>query len=202
MTFREQLKKLNACDEALEWVGNKSLEKAWKTCSSSEWMLWVLTKTDIDLTDPICDIAERVLHLVPKDGQAVCRRAIGAARRRASKDELNAARIAARSIATNATTIAGADSAHATDSIAYYAYCAATPSTFGCAAEAARSAAHYAAYALTDSAYNVSDSAYHAAYQKEQKKQCDILRKYFTITQVRKALKKSSLISLLVRALH
>jgi hypothetical protein len=95
MTFREQLVKLRACSEAKDWVGDKSTEEAWKTCENPQWMLWILTKTELDIIDPLCDIAEGVLHLVQKDSQLSCIAAISAARRRANKDELKAARDAA-----------------------------------------------------------------------------------------------------------
>jgi len=156
MTFREQLIRLWACEEALEWVGNKSLEEAWKTCKNPEWMIWILTQTDLDLIDPVCDIAEEVLHLVPEDRQLACIWSISAARRRAKRDELKAAYDAATDYANEA-------------------YFGSRISYFNCAVRVAYTAYHIA----TDYKYN-----------KEKTKQCNIIRKYFTITQVKKALKK------------
>lgn len=40
MTFKEELKELNACVEAIEWVGEKSFKTAWQTCDRGDWMLW------------------------------------------------------------------------------------------------------------------------------------------------------------------
>lgn len=41
MTFREQLIQMEACPEAVEWVGNKTLEEAWAECGRFDWMWWV-----------------------------------------------------------------------------------------------------------------------------------------------------------------
>ncbi len=87
MTFRYQLEKVGACQESLEWVKDKTIKQAWETCEKSNWMLWILSKTGLDLVDPICDMAEEVLHLVTEDSKLACIWAISAARRRASKDE-------------------------------------------------------------------------------------------------------------------
>ena len=39
----EELKKLNACKEALEWCETQdSLEAAWKNCECVGWMEWLL----------------------------------------------------------------------------------------------------------------------------------------------------------------
>ncbi len=172
MKFRDKLKNLNVCDESLEWVGNKSLEQAWKTCKDSDWMIWILTKTDLDLTDPICDIAERVLHLVPGDRQLACIWAISAARRRASIDELDAA-FSAAYIATENTFNTAYDASNAAAAVASDDF----------SANYAADAVYYAANAAN---YDDDDDAYFI----EKKKQCDILRKYFTIDQVREAFNK------------
>ncbi len=199
MTFRDQLEKLDACNDSLEWVKGKTIEQAWKTCEYSEWMLWFLTKTDLDLTDPLCDIAEGVLHLVPEEGKLACSNAINSARRRDSKDKLNsavstAAGYAVRSIAAAAAYYASraATAAAAVRSCS----CNAAYSTASNAANARCAHVAYAAHAanaLTDAANALTDAAgaaYSTAYRKERKKQCDIFRKYFTITQVKKAFKK------------
>jgi hypothetical protein len=197
--LRDQLEKLRACPESLEWIKNKSLEEAWTTCKNTQWMLWFLAKTDLDLINPICDMAERVLHLVPEDCQAVCRRAISAARSRAKRDELNAASDAAYADATDAAdAVHTADTAYAcadsisTDAAAYYA----TTSSIYAAANAANYSAtlivNYAVRTATSARSAAADAGddYFATEKEEQKKQCDILRKYITIEQVREALNK------------
>jgi len=175
MTLIEKLFELKACPDSLDWVGDKTIEEAWSTCERSDWMIWFLAKTDLDLIDPICDIAERVLHLVPENNRWVCSNAIDAARRRANQSELSAA--------CNAFD----------DSI--YSYNA----TYAFYAAVLYAAAHSSVYAAAHSLFSVAHAAAHAAadaacsdssYRNEQKKQCDIIRKYFTVDQVRAAFNK------------
>jgi len=209
MTFKNQLKKLDACSEAKKWVGNKTIEEAWRTCKNPHWVLWVLVKADLDLIDPICDIAEGVLHLVPEEYQLACIWAISAARRRASKDELDAASYAA-------------NNAFYHDSVddVYVSACTnATINSRAAADAAAKSAANAAEYvsALYDgnifdismSIYSTSGNAISAIYyavgsteiiakvrdytdacNKENKKQCNIIRGYFNIEQVKESFNK------------
>jgi hypothetical protein len=194
MTFREQLEKLRACHEALIWVGNSSLEESWETCNNTEWMLWILNKTDLDLTDPICDMAERVLHLVPEYSQAVCKRAISAARRRAKKDELDAAFAAATAVSVAAYDAARVDASYSARYAADSSYNWGYYSTARAAASAAATTiltfdtyrvAFFAASAHAASANNTDND-----YFEERKNQCNILRKYFTVDQVRAAFNK------------
>jgi hypothetical protein len=193
MKFKNQLKKLKACRESLEWVGDKTIEQAWETCENSQWMIWILNQTDLDLIDPICDIAERVFYLVPENNRSVCSNAINAARRRANKDELEAAFDAACSAsayASDAEAYAYHPASFAASFTAAYAYAAVyanTASAYNAAASAANAAyvVHYVARAASDVSPNAA-----AAYIEEKKKQCDIFRKYFTIDQVKEAFSK------------
>ncbi len=192
MTFREQLVKLKVCRDSLIWVGNKTLEQAWATCENPEWIIWILSQTDLDLTDPLCEMAERVLHLLPEDNRLVCSNAISAAKRRASKDELYAARNAAHDAAFSddyiARDAANACFAYATRTIAYAVYISGDAMS---RYNAAAYAVHYAARtAAEDSACKDGYMAKDAAYRKERKKQCDILREYFTLEQVKEAFNK------------
>lgn len=41
-TFRQWLKKNGACDAALTWVGDKTLEHAWNECTNPFWMQWLI----------------------------------------------------------------------------------------------------------------------------------------------------------------
>jgi hypothetical protein len=198
MKFRDQLEKLEACKDSLEWVGNKSLEQAWETCENSNWMLWVLSQMDLDLIDPICDMAERVLDLVPEEGKLACIWAISAAKRRASKDELSAASTAA---CYAVACIYASRSSTAVSNAAYYASRSAADAAYAAACYAAVRAASFdvadaavdAAAANIASGTTVFNDAYSAAgdaYRKEKKEQCNILRKHFTIDQVKKAFNK------------
>ncbi len=173
MTFREQLEKLEACKSALIWVKDKTIEQAWETCENSQWMFWILSQTDLDLVDPTCNMIERVLHLVPEDGQLACIWALSAAKRRASKDELKAA--------------------------SYAAYRAIPEPSLENMRDGSRSVvyaiAHITEYDIEhiNAAVAAADAVRAAVasnYDKENLAQCNILRKYFTIDQVKEAFNK------------
>ena len=40
MTDREYLISIEACSEALDWLGDRSIVEAWPDCPCGEWMLW------------------------------------------------------------------------------------------------------------------------------------------------------------------
>lgn len=40
--FVEKLRKYGACDEAIEWVANQSLEEIWDTCVRGDWLMWLV----------------------------------------------------------------------------------------------------------------------------------------------------------------
>lgn len=42
MNFAEKLMEMYACPEAIEWVEDRSLSKAWRACQNPEWMMWLL----------------------------------------------------------------------------------------------------------------------------------------------------------------
>ena len=61
------LEKLKACDEALLWVRERTIEEAVKECPRGDWMLWLAQKLDVDirlmtLTKGYC--ANKVRHLM------------------------------------------------------------------------------------------------------------------------------------------
>ncbi len=157
MTFRGQLEKLEACKESIAWVKDKTLEEAWEKCENPEWMIWFLSQTDIDLVDPVCDMAERVLDLVPEDNQLACIWAISAAH---------------------------AASAHYSTCCAYYAYAYYASRAAASAADSSRVFANKVAYYAAAATVDFDD------YIKENRHQCDIIRKYFTIDQVEEAFNK------------
>ena len=41
MKFREYLKKIKACKQAIQWVGDKSLKETWEQCPRGDWMLYL-----------------------------------------------------------------------------------------------------------------------------------------------------------------
>lgn len=95
MTFRDQLIKLGARDDALEWVGSRTLERAWGRCERSDWMLWLLRALGIDARECAGHFALRVWHLVPAESQLACAWAIDCATRGADDEETAAAAYAA-----------------------------------------------------------------------------------------------------------
>ena len=48
-TLEELLIKLNACEEAVKWAEDKTIEQAVKECHRGDWMLWLAQKVDIEL---------------------------------------------------------------------------------------------------------------------------------------------------------
>ena len=75
MKFKEKLKKLGACNSAIEWVGNRDSKTAWAECKRGDWMFWLIKTSNPKITLLIrkklvlcaCDIADTVLEHVPKD---------------------------------------------------------------------------------------------------------------------------------------
>jgi len=48
MEFKKYLKKIAACDEAIEWVGDRTLQQAWDECNRPDWMLWLYKQNNPD----------------------------------------------------------------------------------------------------------------------------------------------------------
>jgi len=48
MTFKEYLESINACQEAIDWVDDKTLEESWVTCTRPDWMLWLYGRNNPD----------------------------------------------------------------------------------------------------------------------------------------------------------
>jgi len=160
--LNNRLEELNACSEAREWVGDKSLKKAWERCERGDWMLWYYFKEvgfTKDLVKAKADCASLVKHLMKDqrslDALQACYDYVDG---KISKEELR--RVAA--YASDAAAYASA-----ADAAAAYASDA-----------AAADAADAAAYA------DASDAAYAAAYwatRKETLKKCaDICREVLT----------------------
>ena len=158
MTFREQLVEMDACAEAVEWVGDKTLAEAWATCERADWMLWLVSKIDGSYTPRLrlatCACARTSLKYVPA-GEDRPRLAIECAERyargEATKDELAAARAAAGAAAGAAAWAAAraAAGAAAGDAAGDAAGAAAGDAAWAAARAAAGAAAGAAAWAAT-----------------------------------------------------
>jgi hypothetical protein len=160
MTFADELRNMNACAEAIVWVGHRTLEQAWRECQRSDWMLWyadhVLPPDDPRFRQIAADCAERVWGLVPPEAQLACAWAIGATRR--GDPEEMAAALAAADGAAKAAWDAALDT------------------------EAPAMAVEVAVEAVTDAA--ALDAALEARaaaglnLDSERAAQCDIIRKW------------------------
>ena len=158
--MKQILIKLNACQEAIEWVQDKTIQQAVNDCQRGDWMLWLANKVDVDfkkltLAKGLC--ANTVRHLM-KDERSIkaVDTAIAFGEGKATLDELqkssDAAYAAYAAYADAAYAAAYADAA-AAYAAAYAAYAAAY----------AAYAAAYAAYAAADAAYAAADAAAYAA---------------------------------------
>jgi hypothetical protein len=189
---------LCACDGAVEFIGNKSLEKAWETAKRPDWMMWLIEKIGYSDRRKLVLIATRAIRETPgSDGKFVFdllpanavapfllieRYALG---EDISKDEIA---YAARAAAYAADA---ADAAYAAADAADAAYAAR-------AARAAAYAAAYAAYAAADAADAIAAyaadaiaayaayAAYAAADAAARKIQCNIIRSIITWPEVSK----------------
>ena len=198
--MKQLLIKLNACNEAMEWAGDKTWEEIYRTCHRGDWLLWLFKQTNPNdlrlLTLAKGHCANTVRHLM-KDERSI--KAVDAAiaygEGRIDIEELNNA-------ATTADAYAAADAAayaaYATDAYAdaYAAAAAAAYATDAAAAayatdayadayDAADAAAYadayaaaaYAAYATDADAY----AAAAAAKKNNQQQTADICRQYLPI---------------------
>lgn len=39
---KKAMRRLGACQESIEWVGRRSIQRAWDECQKPEWMVWFL----------------------------------------------------------------------------------------------------------------------------------------------------------------
>lgn len=69
MKFKEYCESINACEEAVNWIGDKSLTEAWETCTRYDWMIWLINNSENYVTDKqlrliAVDFARQVQHLM------------------------------------------------------------------------------------------------------------------------------------------
>ena len=109
MTTKEKLLSLNACSEAVEWAGDKTIKEIWDTCHRGDWMLWLFVRTNkteddfrlLTLTKGHCANTVRRLMKDPRSTNAVDV-AIKFGEGTATREELNAAYAAAAAYAAYA----------------------------------------------------------------------------------------------------
>jgi hypothetical protein len=167
MKFKQKLIKIKACEEAIKWVGDRTMKEAFRDCPRADWILWAHEKffpekkRERILAAAHC--ANTIRHLMQDDrSKKAVDTAIAYGEGKATEEELQFAAYAA------------ADAAYAAAADAYaYAYAADADAAYAYAAAAD------AAYAAADAA---DDADYAAGGKKEnQKKTADICRKYLKI---------------------
>jgi hypothetical protein len=166
--MKELLIKLNACDEAIEWAGDRTIEEIVKDCDRGDWLLWLAKKIGIEL-QPLTlakgHCANTVRHLMKNERSIeAVDMAIAFGEGRATMEELNNAANAA------------ADAAYDAVFYAFYAAIVADAAIVGDASYAAYAAATAAACAAGDAAYTTA--AAYAAKKQNQKETAEICRKY------------------------
>lgn len=161
MNLKETLIIKEACDPAIKWAGNKSLEEAWKECHRGDWMLWWAQEAGADLrllTLAKSQCAELILDRMenPRSRCAVLT-GIAFGRGIASKEDLDEAAAAASDVevaAYNVYAEAAADyavyTAAAADGVAPH-------TDYSVVAEAANTAIDaYFKFAVAAAAYNAA----------------------------------------------
>ena len=134
--FAALLVELNACSEAQEWAGGKSLAVVWKTCKRGDWLLWLCGKmadkpdwpTRKEVVLAACDCAELSLKHV-SSGEERPRKCLETVRAwaagNATIDEVRTAKrdaaYAAYAAYAAAAAKAAADAAYAAATVAAYA---------------------------------------------------------------------------------
>jgi len=211
MLAEELLKSLNACNEAIEWAGDKTIEEAWESCHRGDWMLLFYSKQyslnikELTLAKGYC--ANTVLHLMKDDrSKKAVRAAIDFGNGLITEDELEifasaasasadaysfdvaASYAASFDVASAYAASAAADASYyAADASSSFDVAAAYAASAYSSASAAADAAYYAAY---DAAYDASSSsavsAYYAADAKKQNQleTANICRKYLKIGEI------------------
>jgi len=160
----DKLEKLNACNEAIEYVKTQeSALSAWQNCERGDWMLWIAKRLNVDdkkltLAKVMC--AKQVEHLMKdqrsKDALVACLRYVNG---EITREELNVA-AAAAAYADAAAAYAYADA----DDAAAYAYADAdAAAAYAAAAAAAAAYAAASVYAYADAAAAAADADADAA---------------------------------------
>lgn len=171
-TFHAKLKNLNACGASLEWVGKRSIARAYRECERGDWMMWLATKVGVDrklVVHAACACVRLSLPRVPA-GETRPLAAIETAERWC------------RGEATINEVRTAADAASAAHAAAHAAYAA---------VHAAYAAVHAAAYAATCAVTYAADAASSASVAKKQTlRECaDLVRKTIPLAVFKQAMR-------------
>ena len=102
-TFKEYLKSVNACQNAIDWAGDKPVEQVVAECHRGDWLLWLAQKCGVEL-QPLTlakgHCANTVRHLMTdKRSTRAVDVAIAFGKGRATREELDTASAAAAAYA-------------------------------------------------------------------------------------------------------
>lgn len=91
--FKNQLIKIGACKESIEWIEDKTLREAWDACKRGDWLLWLYEKS-INYDERLAVLAaahccERIRFYVSEDLQYAIDVAINYGRGNISKEEFD-----------------------------------------------------------------------------------------------------------------
>ena len=185
MTFQEKLKKLKACSDAVEWVGNRTAKQAWNECQRGDWMLWLIgnsnPKNTLALRRKIvlcaCDIAETSLKYIPKTENRSAE-ALRIARAWAHGEKISTDQLIAASDAAGAASAAARSARDAAGAASAAASAAASDAAWVAASDAAWVSA-WAAWAAIAAAWAARAAASDAASAAAWASSANIVRKYF-----------------------
>ena len=159
--FQDLLVELNACSDAREWAGDRTIEQVVADCHRGDWLLWLAARVNVDNRNLVLaagKCAETVIRLIQDErSKAAVIAAIDYGEGRIGLDEVTAAARAAY-----AASAAAAGVAYAAADAAYAAVAAADAD-----ADAAYAAVAAAAAARAD-AYDAAYAAYAAARASER----------------------------------
>ena len=184
---KDLLKQHSACQEAVTWCDEQTIEESWANCHRGDWMLWIYAKLypdnikELALAKGHC--ANTVSHLM-KDERST--KAVDAAiafgNGEISLKELKIAYTAADAAYAAAADAAYAAAAYTTAAAAYAAAAAAAAYTAAVDAYAYTAAAvdAYAYAAATDATAAATDAT--AACTDNRLKTAEICRQYLKLT--------------------
>ena len=169
-TFKQLLKEYNACDSALNWLQDRNVEQCIKDIQRGDWTLWLSKKLELPqdkiiLAKGLCT-NNTVIHLMNEQSINTVKIAILFEQDKATKEELDAAAIAAYNYANLAASSAAysstADYANASafvDAAFSASFSAANSSASDFAAAASNFAAASATNAAADKKQNQKTTA-------------------------------------------
>jgi len=67
-TFKDKLEEMNACPEAIDWVGDKTLKQAWDQCERGDWMMWLAKRCAARLVEHLMTHERSLKALDVADG--------------------------------------------------------------------------------------------------------------------------------------